>query len=480
MLPTRVSVLVAGGGPAGFMAAIVAAEAGVKDVWLVEATPELLHKVRISGGGRCNVSHACWEGRVLVGHYPRGGPALLGPFSRFGPLETRRWFQRHGLELVEEADGRLFPVSQSSLSVVACLRRAAEVAGVQVRQGMGLRLAETRSGGGFTLRLRDGEWLACDRLVLATGSHPTGHRLAQSLGHSVVSPLPSLFTLAVADPRLTALAGVSTNPVTLSLDPIAAEGAPAVEASSRKRGTRRDALRQRGAVLITHWGLSGPATLRLTAFGARRLKAWGYRALLRVDWTGGLGRSVVESTLVEAREQQARKRIAGSRPFPVLSRRLWAALVAAAGIEDDRRWADLDRQGQRALATSLVESRYPVVGRGPFGEEFVTAGGVPLAEVHPSTMESRACPGLFVVGELLDVDGVTGGFNFQHCWTSGWQAGQALAATAKQPSEAEQAAEAEQVAESANFFKDGEHGQIHGNQDDGDNAANEHDHKRFN
>ncbi|MFN7678300.1 MAG: NAD(P)/FAD-dependent oxidoreductase, partial [Cyanobacteriota bacterium] len=428
MLPTRVSVLVAGGGPAGCMAAIVAAEAGVGEVWLLEATPETLHKVRISGGGRCNVSHACWDGRALVGHYPRGGPALLGPFSRFGPLETRRWFQRHGLELVEETDGRLFPVSQSSLSVVACLRRAADVAGVQVRQGMALLQAEARPGGGFTLRLRDGQTLESDRLVLATGSHPSGHRLARSLGHSVVPPLPSLFTLALADPLLTALAGVSGDPVTLSLHPLAGDGLPAVGASPRRGGPGRVPFRQRGAVLITHWGLSGPATLRLTAFAARQLKAWGYRAEVRVDWTGGLSRPTVEATLEEARLRQARRQIASARPLPALSRRLWAALVAAAGLPNDRRWADLDRQGQRALATVLTDSRYRVVGRGPFGEEFVTAGGVPLAEVRANTMESRACPGLFLVGELLEVDGVTGGFNFQHCWTSGWQAGEALAA----------------------------------------------------
>jgi predicted Rossmann fold flavoprotein len=181
-------------------------------------------------------------------------------------------------------------------------------------------------------------------------------------------------------------------------------------------------------VLITHWGLSGPATLRLTAFAARQLKAWGYRAELAVDWTGGLPRQEVEALLAAARLQQARRQIAAHRALPSLSRRLWAALVAAAGLKEDRRWADLDRQGQRALVEALVASRYTVVGRGPFGEEFVTAGGVPLKEVQGSSMESRLQPDLFLVGELLDVDGVTGGFNFQHCWTSGWQAGRALAA----------------------------------------------------
>jgi len=426
-LPHRVSVLVAGGGPAGFMAAILAAEGGAQDVWLLEATSELLHKVRISGGGRCNVSHACWEARALSAHYPRGGPALLGPFSRFGPRDVVQWFQRHGLELVEEPDGRLFPRSQSSLSVVACLRKAAEAAGVRVRAGLALQHAEALPAGGFALTLRDGCSLEAERLVLATGSHPSGHRLARSLGHSLVPPVPSLFTLALAAPSLTALAGVSSDPVALSLHPPldgpAPEGSPASPAP----------FRQRGVVLITHWGLSGPATLRLTAFAARQLKAWGYRAELAVDWTGGLPRQEVEAHLAAARLQQARRQIATHRALPGLSRRLWAMLVAAAGLKEDRRWADLDRQGQRALVNALVASRYPVMGRGPFCEEFVTAGGVPLKEVQGSTMESRLQPGLFLVGELLDVDGVTGGFNFQHCWTSGWQAGRALGPSSGEP-----------------------------------------------
>lgn len=414
-LPREVSLLVAGGGPAGFMAAILAAEGGRKDVWLLEATSELLHKVRISGGGRCNVTHACWEPRPLISHYPRGGPALLGPFSRFGPRQTLQWFRSHGLDLVQEADGRLFPRSQSSLSVVACLRGAAEAAGVQVRQNLALKGVEPRPGGGFVLTLRDGRQLLARQLVLATGSHPSGHRLARSLGHSLVPPLPSLFTLALADRALTALAGVSCEPVGLALHPPGAAGGKGA------------AFRLQGRVLLTHWGLSGPAALRLTAFAARELKAWGYRAELEVDWTGGLAQPEVERLLAEARSLQARRQIAVARPLPSLSRRLWATLVAAAGVPEDCRWADLPRSGQMALVHRLLASRYSVTGRGPFGEEFVTAGGVPLREVHAGTMESRLQPGLFLVGELLDVDGVTGGFNFQHCWTSGWQAGRALA-----------------------------------------------------
>jgi hypothetical protein len=430
MLPSRASLVVAGGGPAGFLAAISAAEAGLRNVLVLEATAEPLHKVRISGGGRCNVTHACWDPRLLVGHYPRGGPALRSLFARFAPADTVSWFAAHGLELVEEPDGRLFPRSHRSASVVACLRSTAEACGVRLVTGEALQAAVRGADGGFQLRLRSGESLLADRLVLATGSHPSGHRVAVSLGHSLVPPLPSLFTLSLRDHPLAALAGVSMDPVALELLPPEGVALP----TDRAAGRPRDPRRQRGAVLITHWGLSGPATLRLTAFAARDLKAWGYRGRLRVDWTGGLRPAEIDALLDRARREQARRQLAAARPWPGLSRRLWLHLLEGAGpggsaLDPALRWADLDRRGGQALAAALRDSRYAIGGRGPFGEEFVTAGGIPLGEVEAATLASRRCPGLHLVGEILDVDGVTGGFNFQHCWSSGWIAGRALAAT---------------------------------------------------
>jgi predicted Rossmann fold flavoprotein len=409
MLPERLPVLVAGGGPAGFMAAIPAAEAGVPDVHLLEATPEPLHKVRISGGGRCNVTHACWDPRELVAHYPRGSRALRGPFSRFAAGDALAWFHDRGLELVEEPDGRLFPRSNRSSSVVNTLRRAAAGAGVSLHTGTALRAAAPVPGG-FALEVRGQGPVRAERLVMATGSHPSGRRLVASLGHSLVAPVPSLFSLSLADERLLALAGVAMDPVALSLE--LPDGG---------------VLRQRGPVLITHWGLSGPATLRLTAFAARRLQACRYRARLRVDWSGGRSQEDLEQLLQQARLRQARRQLGSARPWPELSRRLWRHLLSRAGVEPARRWAEVTRDQQSRLIAGLRASTYAVSGRGPFGEEFVTAGGVPLGEVNLATMESRVQPGLFIVGELLDVDGVTGGFNFQHCWTSGWIAGQALA-----------------------------------------------------
>ena len=419
MLPSQVAVLVAGGGPAGFMAAISAAEAGVRDVWLLEATAEPLHKVRISGGGRCNVTHGCWDPRSLVGHYPRGGRALLGPFSRFACGDAVAWFDAHGLELVEEPDGRLFPRSNRSASVVACLRRAAATAGVGLVCGESLVGAAVAPGGGFHLRLRSAVELQAERLVLATGSHPSGRRLASGLGHSLVPPVPSLFTLALADHPLRDLAGVVADPVALELLPPAGQPVP--------RGPRQQ---QRGPLLITHWGLSGPVTLRLSAFGARLLREWGYRGRLRVDWSGGRRPAEVDALLQATRAEQPRRQLASARLWPGLSRRLWLHLLAAVGVAPEQRWADLSRRQQQDLAAALTASVYTIRGRGPFGEEFVTAGGVALGEVNLATMASRLCPGLHLVGELLDVDGVTGGFNFQHCWSSGWLAGLALAAPA--------------------------------------------------
>lgn len=415
-LPERAAVVVVGGGAAGFMAAIIAAEAGVSDIHVLEATMEPLQKVRISGGGRCNVTHACWDPRSLVGHYPRGQKALRGPFACFDCGDAVAWFADHGLELVEEGDGRLFPRSNRSSAVVAALRQAARQAGVAVHLGVSAQQVLRRDGG-FELKVRvSGAGatlmsLQAERLVLATGGHPSGRRLAVSLGHTQVAPVPSLFTLALEAEALTTLAGVVMDPVQLTL--VLPDGS---------------SLQQGGPVLITHWGLSGPATLRLTAFAARALHAARYRAQLLVDWTGGRGEQPIAALFAAARSGQPRRQLANARPWPELSRRLWLHLLHSQGVDPAQRWAELPRRAQQALIQALRRSCYSVRGRGPFGEEFVSAGGVPLDELTTARMESRLAPGLYMAGELLDVDGVTGGFNFQHCWTSGWLVGQAIAA----------------------------------------------------
>ena len=440
MLPERAAVVVAGGGPAGHMAAISAAEAGVRDVHILEATPEPLHKVLISGGGRCNVTHACWDPRALAGHYPRGSRALRGPFSRFAVGDAVAWFDAHGLELVEEPDGRMFPRANRSSAVIAVLRRAATAAGVQLHTGSALRQAEALPGGGFRLQVRCGttgsggaslQQLNCGQLVLATGSHPSGRQLAARLGHGLVPPVPSLFSLALAADPLCRLAGLTVEAVELELRlPRAEAPSGAGSAGAGSAGPRPECFRQLGPLLITHGGLSGPAVLRLTAHAARALQAAGYRAQLRINWGGGRRRPDLEELFAEVRRQHARRQLGSWRPWPELPRRLWLALLQRADVEPEQRWADLSRPQQQRLIGLLLGSEHQVSGRGPFGEEFVTAGGVPLGEMNLATMESRLVPGLYLVGELLDVDGVTGGFNFQHCWTSGWLAGQALADSA--------------------------------------------------
>jgi predicted Rossmann fold flavoprotein len=410
--------VVAGGGAAGFLAAITAAEAGLAGVHVLEATAEPLGKVRISGGGRCNVTHACWDPLELVGHYPRGSRALRGPFSRFAAGDAVAWFADHGVELITEADGRMFPSTHSSDTVVAALRTAARRAGVQLHSRCALKgvVAPAAPGEPFGLQLR-GEGSAgapghCRRLLLATGGHPSGRGLAADLGHRLQAPVPSLFTLRLAQPRLQALAGLVQEPVGLELQ---------VEGAARP-------WRQRGPLLLTHWGCSGPALLRLTAFAARDLAMAQYRGWLTVDWTGGMAAAEVQQLLRRQRQDHGGRRLGTQRPLEGLRRRLWLALLDQAGVAADLTWASLSRGGEQQLLQTLVASRYAVEGRGPFGEEFVTAGGVDLGEVNLATMESRRLPGLHLAGELLDVDGVTGGFNFQHCWTSGWLAGRAVAA----------------------------------------------------
>ena len=399
-----------GGGAAGFMAAITAAEQGVKRVLVLEATPELLNKVRISGGGRCNVTHACWDPAELVGHYPRGQRALKGVFSRFAAGDAIAWFADRGLVLIEEADGRMFPEQNRSEAVIQCLKRAALKAGVKVQTRAMVQRLSVQSEGVFLVDGRGlDQPLSAQKVMLATGGHPSGRKMAENLGHQLVPPVPSLFSLSLEASALAACSGIAVDDVGLEL----------------KLNNQR--FRHVGRVLITHRGLSGPAALRLSAFAARALHGSRYQGELRVDWSAGLGRSGVEQRLKQWRQEQARRTLAAAKPFDHFPRRLWQAFLMLAGADGERRWAELPVKSERRLVEILCAQPLSIQGRGPFGEEFVTAGGVDLGEVNLATMESRRCPGLYLAGELLDVDGVTGGFNFQACWSGGWLAGQSIA-----------------------------------------------------
>lgn len=398
-------VVIIGGGAAGFFAAVTCAEANPQaHVILLERSNQLLAKVRISGGGRCNVTHHLFDPASLVQYYPRGGRALRGPLTRFGPRETIAWFAARGVELKAESDGRMFPVSNNSETIVNCLLEAARAAGVEVHTRAAVTSVE-KNHDGFLVKRTTGEALQAKQVLLATGSNAEAYAWAKALGHSIKPPAPSLFTFNITDPRLEGLAGISVP-----------------KAQVRLNGT---GLEQSGPLLITHWGLSGPAVLKLSAWGARELQARTYQAPLLVNWLGDVGAEEVKRTLLAFKETEARKTVFASNPVD-LPQRLWRSLASAAGIPETKRWADVSNNELSRLVDELSRGYYQITGKGVFKEEFVTCGGINLDEVNFKTMESRTFPGLYFAGEILDIDGVTGGFNFQSAWTTGWLAGQAI------------------------------------------------------
>ncbi len=406
---TSPRVIVVGGGAAGFFAAIACAEANpVAHVVLYEATAHPLAKVRVSGGGRCNVTHACPEPRELVKRYPRGGRELTGPFNRFGPRETIAWFAARGVELKTENDGRMFPVTDNSETIVDCLRLAADKAGVKVFTSMGVRQVERMEAGGFRVEFTDSSVGEFDRMLLATGGNKSsvGSIIAAELGHTIEAPVPSLFTFHIDDARIRGLEGLSV-----------------LDAMTTVNGTR---LREHGPLLVTHWGMSGPAVLKLSAWGARELAECGYKFTLGVSWVGERTPAQVQAALVAARAVNLKKKITTWNPFTLPSR-LWERLAVAAGIAPETVWTSVSNVALEAFAAQLAAGEFTVEGKSLNKEEFVTCGGVRLREVDFKTMESRLCPGLHFAGELLDIDGVTGGFNFQAAWTTGWLAGRAMA-----------------------------------------------------
>ena len=407
MKPERIAI--AGGGAAGFFAAIATAEARPQnEVRLFESSPQFLTKVRISGGGRCNVTHAALDPRTFSTRYPRGERSLIAALNRFSPEDTVSWFQQRGVRLKVEEDGRMFPVTDSSGTVIDCLMFEAKQAGVQLVARNGIEQARKLARGEFELSLADGSSTACDRLLLATGGSraPTGARIAESLGHTLQPPVPSLFSLHIATEWLLTLPGISLSNVELSVP-----------------GTK---LRERGPLLITHNGVSGPAVLRLSAWGARVLAERDYKFTLRVNWLPELSESVIAAEL-QARRSATPKRQVANSPIAPLPARLWEQLVTEAAIPAGTAWTTLTRPQALALTALLNRTELPVDGKSLNKDEFVTCGGVSLREVNFKTMESRIVPHLYFAGELLDIDGITGGFNFQAAWTTGWIAGRAMA-----------------------------------------------------
>lgn len=408
-MPSHPRIAVLGGGAAGFFAAIACAETLGKTgaVTLFEATAHLLAKVRISGGGRCNVTHACFEPTELVKKYPRGGRELLGAFHRFQPRDTIEWFASRGVATKTEEDGRMFPVTDDSATIVDCLMSAAAQSGVSIRLSTAVRSA-VKQGESFQLTLGTGTIEEFDRVILATGGNKSsgGLAIAESFGHSIVPPVPSLFTFHITDTRLSDLSGISVESTAVT--------AP---------GTK---LKTDGPVLITHAGLSGPGILKLSAWGAREFAEQNYAFPISLNWVPPHTRDSLIKTLSVVREQNARKQVTTFSPV-AMPQRLWERFVVAAGIPTTTPWAHVSNPSLQALATQLTAAEFKVDGKSMFKDEFVTCGGVKLSEVDFKTMESRKTPGLHFAGEVLDIDGVTGGFNFQNAWTTGYLAGVACA-----------------------------------------------------
>ncbi len=387
---------VIGGGAAGVFGAVSFAEmAPGSKVAVFERSGKLLTKVKISGGGRCNVTHACWDPSELVKHYPRGSRELLGAFHRFQPRDMIAWLAERNVALFTQPDGRMFPVSDDSQTIIDCFVDQARKLNVELYTYRGVEQI-THSDGSFLLTLSDGSTAIAKKILIATGggSASGGIQLAKSLGHTITPIAPSLFTFNVSDPRIEGLAGISSQ--------------DAIVYVSKKRI-------QRGPLLITHRGLSGPAVLRLSAWEARELQSMNYQFTLVINWTA-CDPSVIEDTLEKVRNTSARKSPMNT-PVANISSRLWERLVASADISAETTWSQMKRSQIQALLGQLTAGEFQVSGKNTNKDEFVTCGGVNLREVDFKTFESRICKGLYFAGEVLDIDGITGGFNFQAAWT---------------------------------------------------------------
>ena len=389
--------LIVGGGAAGFFTAINIVERNPKaKVAILERGAEVLGKVRISGGGRCNVTHACFEPNELVKFYPRGEKELRGPFHQFCSGDTIEWFERHGVALKIEDDGRMFPVSNSSQTIIDCFLKATQQLGIKVLTGQSVQ----------SIFKKDNYWkidtqnqnYQAENLILATGSNPKIWEMLQEFGHAIIPPVPSLFTFNSKDPRIKELPGVSA------------------KVTVRVKDTKLEAT---GPLLITHWGMSGPAILKLSAWGARILNDKNYQFTLLVNWLNTIDTEEAIAQLKTLKQEQAKKTVAKKSPFE-LTNRLWESLVLAAGIRTETKWADLSKTQLQHLAQQLTNGVFQINGKSTFKEEFVTAGGIDLKEINFKTMESKIHHNLYFAGEIVNIDAITGGFNFQNAWTSGF------------------------------------------------------------
>ncbi len=398
-------LVIIGGGASGFMGAITATGSGLRSVVILEGSSKVLEKVRISGGGRCNLTNSCCEISNLVNNYPRGEKQLIGLFNRFSTTEAIEWFQNKGVTLKVEKDGRVFPCSDSSEDVIKCLTDFAKKSGVKVFANSHVKQIDIIKQG-FKLLVKGNKSFEAKNILICTGGHPSGRRLAKSLGHSIIQPVPSLFSFATSEKSLRTCSGITLD-VQIKLT------------------VNKKKYAENGSILITHKGFSGPVILKLSAFSARYLHANKYKGKLKINWLC-MNEDEVRLKLDLYKLDNGKKSVFNNKPFNNLPRSLWKALLSSLNIDSQLKWADFSKSSKECLVKSLTMNNYLINSRGPYGEEFVTAGGVSLNEINFKTMESKICKGLFFAGEVLDIDGITGGFNFQHCWTSGWVAGKSV------------------------------------------------------
>jgi len=397
-------LVVIGGGAAGFFCAVNAAanDSGL-EVLLLEKSSKLLSKVKISGGGRCNVTHACFSMADMLKKYPRGSAFLKKAFHQFFTTDTIHWFKERGILLKTEADGRMFPESNSSQTIIDCLLKEAGKTGVSIQMNADVKKIEKKNDQLFSLTLVNGHTIAADAVCIACGGFPKSSQFEwlTEIGHHIIEPVPSLFTFNIPNNPITALMGISVEDAVVKI-----------------AGTK---FQQQGPMLITHWGLSGPAVLKLSAWAARDLAIKNYEYQILVNWLPSYNENSLREKIQEIRFNIAAQKIVNRNPFGIPSR-LWEYFLAQCVIDPDSRWADLPAKEQNKLIKILCAQELLVKGKTTFKEEFVTAGGIDISEVNHETMESKLVPGLFFAGEILNIDGVTGGFNFQSAWTTGWVA----------------------------------------------------------
>jgi predicted Rossmann fold flavoprotein len=406
------TLVVIGGGAAGFFCGVNAAKNNsTLNVIIVEKSSKLLSKVKVSGGGRCNVTHHCFEIEELIKKYPRGQHFLKKAFHHFNTAHTIQWFEERGIALKAEEDGRMFPQSNTSQTVIDCLLKEANKYNVQVMMNADVKEL-SRKAVIFHIQLRDGRQLQADYVCIASGgfSKPEHFYWLQQLGHNIELPVPSLFTFNMPGNPITALMGVSVENTIVKIT-----------------GTK---LLQQGPILITHWGLSGPAVLKLSAYAARELAQMQYHFSIIVNWLPQYNEQTLKEQWLCVRNQFAAQAIGNKNPFG-LPARLWQFFLQQADVDAATRWTDVTSKQQNKLIQTITAQPLEVNGKTTFKEEFVTCGGIKLSEINASTMQSRIVPNLFFAGEVMDVDGITGGFNFQHAWTSGWIAAEAIAKAAE-------------------------------------------------